>query len=117
MNMPSFKEALAACAAAVQHHSNDDPWLSALANLRGRVGPDGVERISTHEVFDYLEVPMKARNGRMHRLARAMRALGWQAVRSRGLNRGSYRDRVRGYARMPASVIDSGRLLRRSPET
>jgi hypothetical protein len=28
-----------------------------------------------------------------------MRGLGWQNIRARGLNPGSYRDRVRGYAR------------------
>ncbi len=33
------------------------------------------------------------------RLSRVMRSLGWSNVRARGLNPGSYRDRVRGYAR------------------
>jgi hypothetical protein len=28
-----------------------------------------------------------------------MRTLGWKNIRARGLNPGSYRDRVRGYAR------------------
>ena len=28
-----------------------------------------------------------------------MRDLGWSNIRARGLNPGSYRDRVRGYAR------------------
>jgi hypothetical protein len=33
------------------------------------------------------------------RLSRIMRRFGWANIRARGLNPGSYRDRVRGYAR------------------
>ena len=58
-----------------------------------------MERISTHEVFDELEVPMRHRPSQTIRLSRVMRQLGWSNVRARGLNRGSYRDRVRGFAR------------------
>ncbi|MCX7342001.1 MAG: hypothetical protein NT037_16075 [Hyphomicrobiales bacterium] len=99
MTKPSFMQVLRSHALAARGSSGDDPWLTELENLKGHTGHDGVERLSTHEVFDHLEVPMKGRAGRMHRLARVMRSLGWQAVRNRGLNRGSYRDRVRGYAR------------------
>jgi hypothetical protein len=76
-----------------------DPWVQPLRRLRGHVGHDGVERLSTHEVFDVLEVPMRQRASKTVRLSRVMRHLGWSNIRARGLNRGSYRDRVRGYAR------------------
>ena len=97
---PSFLERLREGVELARVRGDEDPWELALRKLKGRVARDGVERVSTHEVFDLLEVPMKARQGRAHRLARVMRSLGWQAIRSRGLNRGSYRDRVRGYARI-----------------
>jgi len=50
-------------------------------------------------VFDILEVPMRARPALTVRLSTVMRQLGWSNIRARGLNPGSYRDRVRGYAR------------------
>jgi transposase len=60
----------------------------------------GVERISTQEVFDHLEVPQKARTAAACRqLAKLMRELGWTPVKARGLGQGGFRDQVRGYAR------------------
>jgi hypothetical protein len=50
-------------------------------------------------VFDALEVPMRRRQSLTVRLSNLMRRLGWTNIRARGLNPGSYRDRVRGYAR------------------
>jgi hypothetical protein len=76
-----------------------DPWLAALRKLKGRIGHDGVERVATNDVFDALEVPMRRRPSETVRLSRLMRGLGWSNIRARGLNPGSYRDRVRGYAR------------------
>jgi hypothetical protein len=70
-----------------------------LRKIKGKVGHDGVERISTADVFDQLQVPMRARPGLTVRLSSVMRQLGWSNIRARGLNPGSYRDRVRGYAR------------------
>jgi hypothetical protein len=58
-----------------------------------------VERVSTTDVFDHLEVPMKRRPSLTVRLSRVMRRLGWANIRARGLNPGSYIDRVRGFAR------------------
>lgn len=95
----SFAAQLRAMADAARNASNEDPWEPALRKLKGRVGPDGVERISTHDVFDILEVPMRHRPSRTVRLSGVMRRLGWSNIRARGLNPGSYRDRVRGYAR------------------
>ncbi len=95
----SFSELLKAGAEAVRNAAVEDPWEPRLLRLKGRIGPDGVERISTHDVFDLLEVPMRHRPSETVRLSRVMRALGWSNIRARGLNPGSYRDRVRGYAR------------------
>src|SRR5262249_3120780 len=49
--------------------------------------------------FDLLKVPMRRRPSLTVRLSRVMRGLGWPNIRARGLNPGSYRDRMRGYAR------------------
>jgi hypothetical protein len=42
---------------------------------------------------------MKRRASLTVQVSRVMRELGWRNIRARGLNPGSYRDRVRGYAR------------------
>jgi hypothetical protein len=94
-----FSELLRASAEAGRNAGVEDPWEPALRRLKGRIGHDGIERVSTHDVFDVLEVPMRRRPSENVRLSRAMRRLGWTNVRARGLNPGSYRDRVRGYAR------------------
>ncbi len=95
----SFMQRLRDAANAVRTAPTEDPWELVLRKLRGRVGHDGVERISTTDVFDELEVPMRSRPTLTVRLSRVMRRLGWGNIRARGLNPGSYRDRVRGYAR------------------
>ena len=41
-----------------------DPWHVRLEAARGKVGDDGVERISTHTLFDILEVPLRSSNSR-----------------------------------------------------
>jgi hypothetical protein len=76
------------------------PWSNRLQFLRGVVGYDGVERITTQAVFDELEVPQKARTAAAGRtLARLMRSLGWTSVRVRAVTRGGFKEQVRGYAR------------------
>ena len=42
---------------------------------------------------------MRRRSSLTVRLSRVMRKLGWTNIRARGLSPGSYRDRVRGFAR------------------
>jgi hypothetical protein len=84
---------------AARAANNEDPWEPTLRKLRGRVGADGVERISTNDVFDALEVPMRRRPSLTVRLSRVLRCLGWKNIRGRGLTPGSYRDRLRGFAR------------------
>jgi len=77
-----------------------DPWLVRLERVRGQVGDDGIERISTQTLFDHLEVLQNSRGaGASRRLAQVMRSLGWTPVRVRDLTRGGYKEQVRGYCR------------------
>ena len=77
-----------------------DPWRLRLERLRGEIGDDGIERITTQLLFDILEVPQRSRGaGACRRLAKLMAELGWMGVRVRGLTRGGYLEQVRGYAR------------------
>jgi hypothetical protein len=77
-----------------------------IARLKGQVGSDGVERISTQAVLDILEVPQKDRKrGTFTRLSKLMRVAGWVPIRARELTRGggAKRDQARGYAREPGN--------------
>jgi hypothetical protein len=77
-----------------------DPWQVRLERVRGRVGDDGIERVSTQTLFDYLEVFQPSRGpGASRRLAKIMRDLGWTPVRVRDLTCGGYKEQVRGYCR------------------
>ena len=81
---------------------NADPWRLRLERLRGKVGDDNVERISTQTIFDVLEVPQRNRGaGACKRLARLMRELGWSPIKARGLNQRGLLEQIRGYARDP----------------
>jgi hypothetical protein len=87
---------------------NADPWRLRLERLRGKIGDDGVERITTQIVFDILEIPQQNRSASAcRRLAKLMTDLGWTAVRVRGLTRGEF-------AAMPAMLetsTDPARLI------
>lgn len=79
-----------------------DPWRLPLERLHGKIGDDGVERVTTQHVLDLLEVHQRARrSGTYRRLAKLMAELGWTAVRVRGVTRGGYLEQVRGFARCP----------------
>lgn len=98
--MVSFIESLRQAQAALTQ--NSDPWRLPLQRVRGQIGDDGVERITTQLLFDILEVPQRGRGaGACRRLATLMAELGWMAVRVRGLTRGGYLEQVRGYCRDP----------------
>jgi hypothetical protein len=87
-------------AEAVARRADPDPWRRPLERLRGKVGDDGVERISTQNIFDLLEVPQDSRGaGAARRLATLMRGLGWTPIKARALNQAGFRDQVRGYAK------------------
>jgi hypothetical protein len=96
---PSFVQSLRVAARSGRSSRAEDAWEPRLRKLKGRIGHDGIERIATNDVFDALEVPMRRRQSEAIRLSRVMRGLGWHNIRAHGLNPGSYRDRVRGYAR------------------
>ena len=77
-----------------------DPWRLRLERVRGKVGDDGIERISTQSLFDHLEVLQRSRGaGASRRLAKVMRDLAWTPVRVRDMTRGGYLEQVRGYCR------------------
>ena len=81
---------------------NADPWRLTLERVRGKIGDDGIERVTTQLLFDILEVPQGGRGaGACRRLAKLMAELGWMAVRVRGFTRGGYLEQVRGYCREP----------------
>jgi hypothetical protein len=92
--MARLEEATARAATLV------DPWALRLERVRGKIGDDGIERITTQNVFDILEVPQCGRGaGACRRLARLMSGQGWMPIRLRGLTRGGYLEQVRGYCR------------------
>jgi hypothetical protein len=77
-----------------------DAWSLPLKRLRGQIGDDGIERVTTQVVLDVLEIPQRNRQaGAYRRLAKLMAQLGWTACRVRGLTRGGYLEQVRGFAR------------------
>ena len=79
---------------------NADPWHVRLERVRGTVGDDGIERVSTQAVFDHLDILQRSRGASAcRRLAKLMRELGWTPVRVRDLTRGGYKEQVRGYCR------------------
>jgi hypothetical protein len=77
-----------------------DPWRLRLERVRGKVGNDGIERVSTQALFDHLEVLQHSRGASAcRRLAKIMRDLNWTPVRVRDLTCGGYKEQVRGYCR------------------
>lgn len=95
----SFVERIRSACEQQTRSECEDAWLPTLRTLRGRVGADGVERVSTYDVFEALEIPLRRRSSMTVRLSRLMRSLGWANIRARGLGAHSYRHRVRGFAR------------------
>jgi hypothetical protein len=98
--MSSWLSKLSEAKARIDSAPAVDPWLLRLERVRGRLGDDGIERITTQMLFDQLEVLQRSRGaGACRRLAKLMSELGWMPVRVRGLTRGAYLEQVRGYAR------------------
>jgi hypothetical protein len=81
-------------AAEARARGDEDPWEPTLRKIKGLIAADGIERVSTTDLFDLLEVPMGRRPTLTVRLSRVMKKLGWSNIRARGLNPGSYRDLV-----------------------
>jgi hypothetical protein len=61
-----FLQILRDDAAATRNSVREHPWVRILRKLKGRVGPDGIERISTNDVFDALEIPTERDNPSVH---------------------------------------------------
>jgi hypothetical protein len=79
---------------------NVDPWRLRLERLRGKIGDDGVERVATQAVLDFLEVAQGSRGaGACRRLKQLMCDLGWRPIKARGLNQRGLLEQIRGYAR------------------
>ena len=98
--MTSWLAKMEEAAAKIASISSADPWLLRLERVSGKIGDDGIERITTQTLFDDLEVAQRSRGaGACRRLARLMSEVGWTPVRVRELTRGGYLEQVRGYAR------------------
>jgi hypothetical protein len=96
----SFLERMKAAAAETEAAQHVDPWRLRLERVRGTTGFDGLERVSTQNLLDILEIPQRQRKAGAYRhLAKVMTELGWTAVRVRDFTRGGYRESVRGYIR------------------
>lgn len=86
--------------------ASSDPWQRQLKAVRGKVGSDGVERLSTDAIFDTLDLPAFKRTPEAAKRVRAiMTCLGWTSVRARHLTGNGHRSRVRGYARMATQPL------------
>lgn len=97
--MISFMEQIAQARAEMLAR-DADPWRLRLERLRGKTGDDGIERIASQAVLDFLEVPQRSRGaGACRRLAKLMRELGWHPIKARGLNQRGLLEQIRGYAR------------------
>jgi hypothetical protein len=89
-----------------------DPWLAPLQRVRGKVAFDGLERVSTQTLLDFLDVPQPSRTAGTYRhLAKLMAELGWTAVRVRDLTRGRYKSRCG----VTCAMRDGSAALRTEP--
>jgi hypothetical protein len=87
-------------AAAAEAAQAIDPWRLRLQRVRGTVGFDNLERITSASLMDVLEVPQRQRTtGTYRHLAKVMTELGWTAVRVRDFNRRGFKEQCRGFVR------------------
>lgn len=78
-----------------------DPWFPLLKKMAGKVGNDGVNRLTTEAIFDCLDLPLVLRTADAgRRIKTIMVSLGWTPVRTRDVTTRGRAERVRGYARM-----------------
>ncbi len=85
----------------IRHRQAVHPWVHRLYGLEGRVGPDGVERVSTEQVFELLSLPLADRTPSSARTLRPiMASLGWTATRLLSASARGGIGRARGYTRL-----------------
>ena len=78
-----------------------DPWIEVLRSVEGRVGHDGVARVSVLSLMEVLGIPPEKRDGTAYRRLKAcMCLLGWSPLRQRGIDVRGAAAVVRGYARL-----------------
>ena len=78
----------------------EDPWFAKLRCVKGRVGSDRVERLSTGHLFELLGLHPFERTPEAGKRVRSMMvALNWTPVRARCATTRGHASRVRGYAR------------------
>ena len=83
-----------------QRKNAEDPWTPKLRAIRGYIGSDGVESISTDHILEFLGLPPTLRSPQEQmRVRRLMLTLGWHPVRQRFIARHGRASRIRGYAR------------------
>jgi hypothetical protein len=100
----SFWEELQEVKAEAAAQSTSHPWTLRLQRVRGKIGSDGLERVSSQMLLDLVQVPQRSRTaGTWRRLAAVMRELGWTPARVRDLTAGGYKEQLRGFCR-PADV-------------
>jgi hypothetical protein len=93
-------ETIRLAAEAARQQPRAHPWQAPIERLKGKIGSDGVERISTQAVFDYLDVPQRERSAvACSTLSKLMQARGWTPTRYRGITRGGFLDQVRGFCK------------------
>ena len=97
--MTTFMERLRKAEAELAPTETGDPWRLPLERLHGKIGDDGIERITTQHFRHSLRCPNVAEEPARAAVWRKLMAdLGWMAVRVRGLTRGGYMEQVRGTA-------------------
>jgi hypothetical protein len=97
----SWTERLDELTARDAQHKAADPWKLRLERVKGKIDFSGrLERVTTQQLFDLLEIPQAGRtSGACRRLSAIMTELGWFPTMARGMTSG--RDRARGYSRDP----------------
>ena len=96
---------------AKQNVEPPDAWVEQLRNIKGCVDEDNVERVSTVFLMEYLGVPPYKRLSLSKRLQKVMvNSLGWQPTRVFGLNERSYKEQLRGFARLVETDKPAGRF-------
>jgi hypothetical protein len=93
-----------------------DAWYIPLSQVTGKVDDaDGLEHVTMGEVFDFLRVPSKRREARLHtRIVEIMRAFRWSPINDR--TKGKAAVIVRGFERKPAPKTSTSETSARTPE-